>query len=286
MLNPKQLWQVCRFEVLRRLRSPSGIVALLVLVIASGVVGRQLAGAAKLLNQASSGQDAAAFEMVGDLVAGLTGFPIDTVRATLDAHSPPLVGAFAFLMFVMPLLTLTLGYDQCASDIETRHARFLAFRIDRITLYVGKLLGAWVMLSMIFAVAGVSMAGYIWVAGGAMPTFADFVYLGRLVLTVSITALPLLTLLGLLGSLRGRARRVVLLAVLLWIGVSIVAGVLRHALELEMLASGVDLLWPTTGRWSLLLDEGGPWLLAAVRVSVYSLVVGALGLLHFRKRDL
>lgn len=286
MLNPKQLWQVCRFEVLRRLRSPSGIVALLVLVIASGVVGRQLAGAAKLLNQASSGRDAAAFEMVGDLVAGLTGFPIDTVRATLDAHSPPLVGAFAFLMFVMPLLTLTLGYDQCASDIETRHARFLAFRIDRITLYVGKLLGAWVMLSMIFAVAGVSMAGYIWVAGGAMPALADFVYLGRLVLTVSITALPLLTLLGLLGSLRGRARRVVLLAVLLWIGVSIVAGILRHALDLEMLASGVDLLWPTTGRWSLLLDEGGPWLLAAVRVSVYSLVVGTLGLLHFRKRDL
>ena len=54
MLNPKQLWQVCRFEVLRRLRSPSGLIALLVLVIASGVVGRQLAGAAKLLNQASS----------------------------------------------------------------------------------------------------------------------------------------------------------------------------------------------------------------------------------------
>lgn len=286
MLNPKQLWQVCRFEVLRRLRSPSGLVALLLLVVASAVVGRQLANAARMLNEASNPRDAAAFQMVGELVAGLAGFPIDTVRATLDAHSPPLVGAFAFLMFVMPLLTLTLGYDQCASDIETRHARFLAFRIDRTTLYVGKLLGAWTLLTMIFAVAALSMAGYIWVAGRSMPAPADFVYLGRVVATVSVTALPLLTLLGLLGSVRGRARRVVLLAVLIWIGVSIAAGVLRHSLELETLASIVDLLWPTTGRWSLLLDDGSDWLIAAARVSGYSLVVGSLGLLHFRKRDL
>ena len=285
-LNPLQLWQVCRFEVLRRLRSVAGIVALLVLVVASAVVGRQLARVARLLNEAASGEEAGAFEMVADMVAGMAGFPLDMVRATLDAHSPPLVGAFAFLMFAMPLLTLFMGYDQCASDIETRHARFLAFRVDRVTLYLGKLLGAWALISMVVGVATVSMAGYIWVAGGSVPTASDFAYLGRIVATVSVSALPLLTLLGLLGTLRGQARRVVLFAILGWIVVSIAAGVLRHAWDLPMAADTVEALWPTTGRWSLILDEGGPWLMSAGRAVVYSLIVGALGVLHFRKRDL
>ena len=216
MVNPAQLWHVCRFEVLRRLRSVSGIVALVVLVITSSVVGRQLAQAARMLNEAKSSRDAAALEMVTELIAGMAGFPLETVRASLEAHAPPLVGAFAFLMFVMPLLTLTMGYDQTASDIETRHARFLAFRIDRVTLYMGKLLGAWLLVSMIVATAAVSMAGYIWVAGGALPELADFAYLARIVATVSIAALPLLTFLGLLGTLRGRSRRVVLFTVLCW----------------------------------------------------------------------
>lgn len=286
MVNPAQLWHVCRFEVLRRLRSVSGIVALVVLVITSSVVGRQLAQAARMLNEAKSSRDAAALEMVTELIAGMAGFPLETVRASLEAHAPPLVGAFAFLMFVMPLLTLTMGYDQTASDIETRHARFLAFRIDRVTLYMGKLLGAWLLVSMIVATAAVSMAGYIWVAGGALPELADFAYLARIVATVSIAALPLLTFLGLLGTLRGRSRRVVLFTVLWWVAVSLAAAAVRFGLEMELLADVVDSLWPTTGRWSLILDEGGPWLSSAARVALYSLVVGVLGLLHFRRRDL
>ncbi len=67
-----QLWHVCRFELARRLRSISGIVSLVVLVVVSSVVGRQLADAAAALEEASEGQDAQAFRMVLEMVASMT----------------------------------------------------------------------------------------------------------------------------------------------------------------------------------------------------------------------
>jgi len=224
--------------------------------------------------------------MMTEMVASMADFPLDTVRSTLEAHSPPLVGAFAFLMLVMPLLALTMGYDQCAGDIETRHVRYLAFRIDRATLYVGKLLGAWALISLTIAVAAVSMAGYIQVRAGTIPSIGDFVYVGRSIITVSVAAFPLLALLGLLGTLRGGSRRVVLLAVLLWLAINLASATARHWMEIEWLALGIEGLWPTNGRWDLILDEWTSWGMSAGQVLVYSLIALALGLAHFRRRDL
>ncbi len=238
------------------------------------------------MEEASHGQQADAFRAMTEMVASMAEFPLDTVRSTLELHSPPLVGAFAFLMFVMPLLTLTMGYDQCAGDIETRHVRYLAFRIDRTTLYLGKLLGAWMLISLTIALAAVSMAGYIQVRAGTIPGGADFVYLGRCIITVCVAALPLLALLGLLGTLRGSARRVALLAVLLWLALALASAAARFGLESELLAKVIDVLWPTNGRWNLILDEGGPWLVSAARVVLYSVVAVGLGLAHFWRRDL
>ena len=286
MVNPKQMWQVCRFEAARRLRSVAGIVSLLALVLGSAVVGHQLAKAARLLEEATSGEDAGALQMVTEMVAGLTGFPLDTVSTSLEAHAPPLVGAFAFLMFVMPLLAVAMGYDQCASDIETRHARFLAFRIDRTSLYLGKLLGAWMLLSLTIAVATVSIAGYLWVSARALPSVGDLTYLARIVATVSVAALPMLTFFGLLGTLRGTARRLVLFAVLFWLAVTILGASVRHGLEFPAVADVLDMLWPTHGRWPLVLDEAGPWFGATAKTLLYAAVTATLGLLHFRKRDL
>ncbi len=281
-----QVWHVCRFEVARRLRSVSGIVALVSLIIASAVVGRQLAELGRALQEASSGEQADAFRMMTEMVASMAEFPLDAVRATVEAHSPPLVGAFGFLMFAMPLLALTMGYDQCAGDIETRHVRYLAFRVDRTTLYLGKLLGAWALISLTLAVAAVSMAGYIQVRAGSIPGVAELVYLGRSIITVSVAALPLLALLGLLGTLRGGARRVALLAVLLWLAVGLAAAAARHWMEVELLAQVIESLWPTHGRWHLILDDWTSWTQSAARVVIYSVVAIALGLAHFRRRDL
>ncbi len=284
--RPLQVWHVCRFEVARRLRSVSGIVALVSLIIASAVVGRQLAELGRALEDATTGEQADAFRMMTEMVASMADFPLETVRSALEAHSPPLVGAFAFLMFVMPLLALTMGYDQCAGDIETRHVRYLAFRIDRTTLYIGKLLGAWALISLTLAVAAVSMAGYIHVRAGTIPGVGDLVYVVRSIVTVSVAALPLLALLGLLGTLRGRARRVALLAILLWLAVGLASAAARHGLEIELLAKIIESLWPTHGRWDLILDEWGSWGESAARVVIYSVVAIGLGLTHFRRRDL
>ncbi|MGH1344627.1 MAG: ABC transporter permease subunit [Nannocystales bacterium] len=264
----------------------SGIVALVSLIIASAVVGRQLAEAGRALEKASTGEQADAFRMMTQMVASMADFPLDMVRSTLEMHSPPLVGAFAFLMLVMPLLALTMGYDQCAGDIETRHARYLAFRIDRTTLYLGKLLGAWALISLTVAVAAVSMAGYIQVRAGSIPGVAEFLYIGRTIVTVSVAAFPLLALLGLLGTLRGRARRVVLLALLLWLAIGLASAAARHWMEVEFLAQSIEVLWPTNGRWNLILDDWASWAKSAAQVLVYSAVAVALGLAHFRRRDL
>ena len=284
--RPQQVWHVCRFEVARRLRSVSGIVALVSLIIASSVVGRQLAELGRALEEASTGDQSDAFRMMTEMVASMADFPLETVRSALEAHSPPLVGAFAFLMTVMPLLALTMGYDQCAGDIDTRHVRYLAFRIDRTALYLGKLLGAWALISLTIAVAGISMAAYIKVRAGSIPSAADFVYVVRSIATVSLASLPLLALLGLLGTLRGRARGVALMAVLLWLGLALASAAARFGLEIELLAQVLDALWPTNGRWDLILDDWGSWGKSAAQVAAYTVVAVVLGLAHFRRRDL
>lgn len=130
------------------------------------------------------------------------------------------------------------------------------------------------------------MTGYIQVRSGSIPSAGDLVYLGRTVITVSLAALPLLALLGLLGSLRGRARSVALLAVLLWLAVGLASAAARYWIESEWLAQVIDVAWPTNGRWNLILDEWGAWGMTIARVVVYSLVAVALGLAHFRRRDL
>jgi hypothetical protein len=79
--RPLQVWHVCRFEVARRLRSMSGIVALVSLIIASAFVGRELAELGRALAEASSGQQADAFRMMTEMVASMADFPLETARA-------------------------------------------------------------------------------------------------------------------------------------------------------------------------------------------------------------
>ena len=81
-------------------------------------------------------------EPVYDLLA--SGIELDraTVESVLTDHPPLLLALYSVAIFALPWLCIFGTFDQMASDISTRHSRFLLIRSDRATLFVGNAVGA------------------------------------------------------------------------------------------------------------------------------------------------
>lgn len=108
----------------------------------------------------------------------------------LTAHPPLLVFYVHFAVATLPLFTIAGTFDQTASDLGTRHVRFLLLKTDRTAIFLGRFLGAygWVTLWPV-----VVMLGWGFFAG-------DPLYAMRLAVTLAVYALPCTAFMALLAS--------------------------------------------------------------------------------------
>ena len=117
----------------------------------------------------------------------------------------------------------------------------------------------------------------------AAAQLSSVLYLLRIWVTATLFTIPFITLLGLFGALIGRARRTISMTVMYWIGVNALAGILVFALDSSL---KLEYLYPTVGRFNLLVDDLhllGP---TAAYLAVFSAIALGLGLLRFKSRDL
>jgi ABC-type transport system involved in multi-copper enzyme maturation permease subunit len=281
-MNPRDIWVIARFDVARHLRSRHTLVAAILLVLCCAYGSYRLAEFADQF--AELGREAGpALDMVAGMVEGLTDLPVSDVRRLLTTHPPVLVALFALVLGLLPLLCLMLGYDQTATDIETRHVRYLLFRSDRTSLYLGKAIGALLMISGAVALGLGVVATSLALRSDALEGIEGLLYLLRIWLTATFFALPMVALLGLFSALIGRARRALSVTFSYWIAVGIAAGV--AGLKDESFAN-LRYLFPAAGRFNLLFDQPKPLLMIGTYELVFTLVVGGLGLWWFRRRDL
>ncbi len=273
---------IAKFELARHLRSRHTIVAAVLLVAFCGLSSYQLAEYADRL--AAVGRELGpALDMIAGMVEGVTELPAVAIRGLLRERPPVLVALFALVLALMPLLTTILAYNQTATDIETRHIRYLLFRSDRVSIYVGKSLGAWMLVAGAIGLVLVLFGVFLGLRSNSLEGMRGVIYLVRIWLTAACYAVPLIVLLGLISALVGRARRSLSLTLLFWFGVTVASGLLGLADErLEILAY----LFPTTGRFGLLLDGLGDKFGMILYLLVYTAIVGGLGLWRFRSRDL
>lgn len=273
---------IARFELARQLRSRHTWVAAALLVPCCAFASHQLAEYADQLT-ALGREIGPGIDMIAGMVEGLTGLPMLGVRRILTDHPPVLVALFALMLALLPFFGVLLAYDQTATETETKHVRYLLFRCDRRAIFLGKALAAELMIVGAVGLALVIVAAFLGLRSNALGGVAGILYLLRMWLSAALLALPLVALLGLLSALVSRARQALGLALLLWVGIGIASGLLGLADER---LGALDYAWPSTGRFRLLFDEGGSLATELGYLLVYTLLVGALGLAWYRRRDL
>lgn len=224
-----------------------------------------------------------ALDMVSGMIEGVTGLPVAAVRRLIENHPPVLVALFALLLLLLPLLCTLLAYDQTATDIETKHVRYLLFRSDRASIYLGKALGAWLLVMLAVGLGLIVVGGFLGLRSSALEGLEGIVYLARMGLTAGVFALPMIAVLGLISALVGRARRALTVTLLVWIGVLIAAGLLGRVDEDLSL---VRYLFPSAGRFGLLFDDFGELAKIVGYQLGYAVVIGGAGLWWFGRRDL
>jgi ABC-type transport system involved in multi-copper enzyme maturation permease subunit len=273
---------IARFEITRHLRSRHAIVAGLILVGFCGFGSYQLADFADQI--ATLGRELGpALGMITGMIESLTGLPAVAIGGLLDDHPPVLVALFALVMALMPILCLTLAYDQTATDIETRHVRYLLFRADRLSIYLGKSLGALGIIAAAIGAALLVVGTFLGLRSNSLEGFAGIVYLGRIWLTAVAYAIPFVALLGLFSALVGRPRRSLTFTVLYWFAVGTAAGLLGFVDESF---HNLRYLFPTVDRFNLMLDDSSDMSTTVLYLLCFTLVAGGLGAWRFRSRDL
>jgi ABC-type transport system involved in multi-copper enzyme maturation permease subunit len=281
-LQPRDIAIIARFEMTRHLRSRHAIVAGVILVGFCGFGSYQLADFADQLS--ALGRDLGpALGMITGMVESVTGLPAIAIGGLLDDHPPVLVALFALVMSLMPILCLTLAYDQTATDIETRHVRYLLFRADRSSIYLGKSLGALGIIGAAIGVALLVVGAFLGLRSNSLEGLSGVVYLARIWLTAVAYAIPFVALLGLMSALVGRPRRTLSFTVLYWFAVATTAGALGFADESF---HKLRYLFPTVDRFNLMLDDPSDMRNTVLYLLCFTLVAGGLGAWRFRTRDL
>lgn len=281
-LNLRDIGVIARFEVVRHLRSRHAIVAGILLVIFCAFGAYQLAALADRVAQLDH-EMGLALNLLAGTVEGATGLPALAINGLLRDHPPVLVALFASIMGLMPFFCIILAYDQTATDIETRHVRYLLFRSDRVSIYLGKALGAELVVAAAIGVVVLVFGVFLGVRTSALEGMTGLIYLGRIWVTAVLYSIPFVALLGLMSALFGRARRSLTVTFLYWIAVAVVSGLLSLA---EESLGHLNHLFPTVGRFNLVLDDPGDLRDTVLYLIVFTLVAGGLGLWRFRSRDL
>jgi ABC-type transport system involved in multi-copper enzyme maturation permease subunit len=266
----------------RHLRSRHAIVAGVILVGFCGFGSYELSNFADQI--ADVGRELGpVLGMITGMIESVTGLPAVAIGGLLDDHPPVLVALFALVLALMPPLCMILAYDQTATDIETRHVRYLLFRTDRLSIYLGKALGALGIIAAAVALVLVVFGGVLGLRSNSLEGVAGVVYLLRIWLTAVAYAIPFVALLGLMSALVGRPRRSLSFTVLYWFAVSTTAGALGFADESF---HKLRYLFPTVGRFDLMLDDISGMRGTVLYLLCFTLVAGALGAWRFRSRDL
>ncbi len=288
-MRPRDILVIASFAVRRTLRSVHGMLFLAFFVTFFAWVGTKVYSVTSSLRELdSAGARAAALSEDNpfyDLAAWLTNLSGDAIRQLVVDHPPALVGLFFVALFALPFFAMLAAFDQTASDISSKHARYLLLRTDRTSLYVGKTIGTTVFLAGALALVTFLIGLMVLFIGGASGTSmaSAFLYLIRIWLSLVFFSLPFIALLGVANALIGHAF-LSLLAVLglyffIWAGTAI-GGIAYDNIEY------VAYIFPTAFKFHIMSPDSADIIKAIAHQGGFAVVLFFAGLALFRRRDL
>jgi len=201
-------------------------------------------------------------------------------RELFAEQAPTLSLFFLLFMALIPVFTLWGAGDQTATDIGTRHLRFLIPRCGRNEIYLGRFIGSLLFMTLVHAViVGVGVAVAL-----MTDTHAGTVAYGaRILLVTFLYTLPYIALMSLYGAMLGSAAAAILTAIATYTVVAIAGSLMAmHWKEAEY----IGYLFPSPMKGDLLTGHGTSFTLALAALVAYAAAYFALGWYIFQRRDI
>jgi len=214
----------------------------------------------------------------------LVSWLFDSNVARLLQERPAALAAYLVIATMLtPLFAMLASCDQTATDLGTRHIRFLIPRVGRAEIFVARLVGAAILTTIAQLLAGIAATIIAVVLHGeAAGTAAVITYGAQVTGMLILYSLPIVALMSLLSA----AFASVWLALLVGLGGYAVLAVAMGLLPLEGTAATiVSFLIPSGLKPYLLRPEVGPALAACAGTLPYIALYVGLGWLVFRRRD-
>ncbi len=209
-------------------------------------------------------------------------FNSDVVRL-LQERPPTLAAYLVVAAWLTPLFAMLASCDQTATDLGTRHIRFLIPRVGRAEIFVARLLGASILTTFAQLLAGIAATIVALVVNKeAGQTGAIVTYGAQVTGFLIVYSLPIVALMSLVSA----AMASVGLALLVGLGGYAVLGVGMSLLPLKGAAATiVSFLVPGGLKPYLLQPELGPALAACAGALGYVALYSFLGWQVFRTRN-
>jgi ABC-type transport system involved in multi-copper enzyme maturation permease subunit len=281
-VRPSQLPTIVGAELSRVLRSPRGLLFGVFFLGSFVPIAFSVRRLAAELGDISVPLDDRRLELVYEPISWFTELDRGVIADLVRDHPPALLVLFAAAIWITPLLTMLATFDQTASDIRIRHLRFLLTRTDRTTLYVGKVMGAWILMAVALALA-IGLAGLLLATTPAgLGGVAGAAYLVRIWLSLTLFALPFVGLMAFTGALTGHPYLALGLGIgaqfLIWV-IASGGGAWIDALE------HAQNLFPTAWKYFLMSDQPRDLSLAVGHQLGLAAVFLAAGWFRFGRRD-
>jgi ABC-2 type transport system permease protein len=224
-------------------------------------------------------------ERLGTPQAGfLVTWLFDSNVARLLAERPATLAAYLVVATTLtPLFAMLASCDQTATDLGTRHIRFLIPRVGRAEIFVARLVGASILTTIAQVLAGIAVTIVaVVVHGDGGGTGAIVAYGAQVTAFLIVYSLPIVALMSLVSA----AMASVGLALLVGFGGYAILGVAVGLLPLKGAAATiVSFLVPGGLKPYLLQPEIGPALAATAGALGYVALYTFLGWQVFRTRD-
>jgi ABC-type transport system involved in multi-copper enzyme maturation permease subunit len=279
---------ITEFEYGRLFRSPHGLLFLAFLLVAYGWLAKVLfglSGELQTLGVLGANSDVSADNPVMTLISyWIGGDEVERLWGLVTDHPPVMVGYFVVALALTALFAMLAAMDQTASDISSRHLRFLLLRTDRASIYVGKTLATYLFFGTAMGVVTLVVI-FVVLASGGSPGFTtgDIVgYALRIYVTVMLYALPFVTFVGLCSAMVGHAMIAAVVAFGTWLFLAVASGIGALAIR-EM--GHLSLLFPTAFKYHLVFDDASRVLPALLHQLILGAVFFMAGLTLFRRRD-
>jgi Cu-processing system permease protein len=205
------------------------------------------------------------------------------VARLLQERPATLAAYFVVATTLTPLFAMLASCDQTATDLGTRHIRFLIPRVGRAEIFMARLLGAALLMTFAQLLAGIAATIIAVVVRGDGEAIGPILAYGAQVTGFLIVySLPIVALMSLVSA----AMASVGLALLVGVGGYAVLALVFTLLPFEgKLASVISFLVPSGLKPYLLQPEIGPALAAGAGALGYVALYVFLGWQVFRTRD-